>query len=598
MAGEEFPNYEFLPTPFPVVEGSLLTAAFNDFTNQEAGNFDWDTDFIATDSYHEPETAAGFSDNLNDWCLDSAVASCPIEGHTQHDEILSRHSQNSQLIDVSHSLVSTWGCGDSEEAPLSETGIPMKKAAGGGAKRRRIPAHAANTLRSWLYQHQSHPYPTEQERVDLEQQTGLNKRQILTWFTNARRRKLPRNFHPPEGDSTNLTSLSPLERWQYSPPETEPAATSDILRALQRAPEPAEYEAIQRGVTTDPESSNGSSTSFTFGAPSISSCEYSHSSGSDASFQAQPCSSLRPPTPIPSMRSRRHRRKTQKSKLADQRALSQKRTYQCTFCAETFRSKYDWQRHEKALHLSVDHWSCAPEGGIIQIQGTRICVFCLAENVDDDHLKVHNYLFCREKDPQARQFSRKDHLRQHLRLVHGVSCHPSMDRWRYTMSAIKSRCGFCEAEFVTWEERGDHLAEHFKGGADMNQWKGGWGFEPEIESLVENAIPPFLLGLERRTMDPWKISNMEALGEGEWSLNNDVPNAFNRYTNLRQAMVDYLQEQVTTGEFPPDEVIQDHARLIAYGDTDPWNQTWADDPRWLTTLKDAVCQSQGLANAS
>lgn len=27
------------------------------------------------------------------------------------------------------------------------------------------------------------------------------------------------------------------------------------------------------------------------------------------------------------------------------------RTYQCTFCTETFKTKHDWQRHEKSLHL-------------------------------------------------------------------------------------------------------------------------------------------------------------------------------------------------------------------------------------------------------
>lgn len=32
------------------------------------------------------------------------------------------------------------------------------------------------------------------------------------------------------------------------------------------------------------------------------------------------------------------------------------RRYQCTFCTDTFKTKYDWQRHEATIHLSLDQW--------------------------------------------------------------------------------------------------------------------------------------------------------------------------------------------------------------------------------------------------
>lgn len=35
---------------------------------------------------------------------------------------------------------------------------------------------------------------------------------------------------------------------------------------------------------------------------------------------------------------------------------SDSRRYQCTFCTDTFKNKYDWQRHEASKHLSLGQW--------------------------------------------------------------------------------------------------------------------------------------------------------------------------------------------------------------------------------------------------
>lgn len=453
-------------------------------------------------------------------------------------------------------------------------------------KSRRLPPDAVRILRTWLYQHKSHPYPTESERENLEQQTGLDKTQIRTWFTNARRRKRLSNDVTPADHSL----LSPLERWQHSPPESEPAATSAIIRAAESYPYYSDGGPAQ-GSAGETGSSNSSCSSFQFGAPSMSNYEHSNSSGSGLSVNIPQRPIQRPPTPLPRMRSRR-RRKSNKltSRTAEQKERAS-RAYQCTFCSDSFRSKYDWRRHEKALHLSVDRWHCAPHGGVIDVDNVLVCAFCRAPGIDGPHLDSHNYIPCREKPPALRSFSRKDHLQQHLRLVHHVPYHPSMDEWRYTISDFQSRCGFCQQEFQTWDERVDHVAEHFKNGADMSSWKGDWGFEPEIERIVENAIPPYLIGQERRTMDPWH--GEDAVRNGEGSVDDGmVPNAFYRYTSLRHAIVGYLGEQAAAGVYPSDQMIQDHARLVAYGDDDPWNQTWADDPAWLAALRKDV----GLAD--
>jgi hypothetical protein len=44
----------------------------------------------------------------------------------------------------------------------------------------------------WLRDHQANPYPNDDEKEQLMQQTKLTINQINYWFTNARRRILPK----------------------------------------------------------------------------------------------------------------------------------------------------------------------------------------------------------------------------------------------------------------------------------------------------------------------------------------------------------------------------------------------------------------------
>lgn len=57
------------------------------------------------------------------------------------------------------------------------------------AKKRGIfPKVATNILRAWLFQHLTHPYPSEDQKKQLAQDTGLSILQVNNWFINARRR--------------------------------------------------------------------------------------------------------------------------------------------------------------------------------------------------------------------------------------------------------------------------------------------------------------------------------------------------------------------------------------------------------------------------
>lgn len=114
----------------------------------------------------------------------------------------------------------------------------------------------------------------------------------------------------------------------------------------------------------------------------------------------------------------------------------------------------------------------------------------------------------------ARTFYRKDHLRQHLRLVHGCKLTPSMESWKSEATFIRSRCGFCKQEFTKWQDRVDHLSKHFRAGAQMKDWKGCRGLDPAVAAQVTNAMPPYLIGNEAKSPYPFSASN-----EATWRQN-------------------------------------------------------------------------------
>lgn len=57
-------------------------------------------------------------------------------------------------------------------------------------KRGILPKQATHVMRSWLFQHIVHPYPTEEEKKVIAGQTNLTMLQVNNWFINARRRIL------------------------------------------------------------------------------------------------------------------------------------------------------------------------------------------------------------------------------------------------------------------------------------------------------------------------------------------------------------------------------------------------------------------------
>ncbi|KAI0597484.1 hypothetical protein F4775DRAFT_255467 [Biscogniauxia sp. FL1348] len=459
----------------------------------------------------------------------------------------------------------------------------------------RFSRESVKVLKTWLVTHSRHPYPTDEEKENLQKITGLNKTQITNWLANARRRGKvqPTRATSPHvgggyaqaidiprrpGTPRLLENMNPLQRWANSPPENEPASVTAIARAVSAS---GSYSQTSGSGRNSPYISNysddGSSRSLC-NQSSVSSLGTSHSSG--GSFASLYSNQSRGsfgsiPSFVRNHRGRRRRRRAP-PKRTDEPMTQPLKTFQCTFCTETFRTKHDWQRHEKSLHLSLERWICSPDGakGLNPDTGLICCVFCGEPNPDDAHVESHNYSGCTERSQEERTFYRKDHLRQHLRLVHNVKYLPwAMDKWRVASPEIRSRCGFCGIVLDSWTIRVDHLAEHFKTGNTMADWKGDWGFEAPVLEMVENSIPPYLIHDERMSPLPFMASL-------------PPPSSPTNAYELLKVELQYWIPNTTndTGQAPTDADIQREACRIILGAETFANNDLITSPSWLRDL--------------
>lgn len=66
-------------------------------------------------------------------------------------------------------------------------------------KRKRNPILKASRelLKEWLDDNKHNPYPTEEQKLDLEKKTGLSRLQLDNWMVNGRKRYLSMKKTPP-----------------------------------------------------------------------------------------------------------------------------------------------------------------------------------------------------------------------------------------------------------------------------------------------------------------------------------------------------------------------------------------------------------------
>ncbi|KAK3294917.1 C2H2 transcription factor [Chaetomium fimeti] len=457
----------------------------------------------------------------------------------------------------------------------------------------RFSRESVKILKNWLSTHSKHPYPNDEEKEMLQKQTGLSKTQITNWLANTRRRNknavTHRSTSPgvrswanpidiPQRRRTpgSLEHMNPLQRWQHSPPENEPASVTAIARAVNSA------SSVSSGLNS-PYSANftddGSGRSLCDSNISSANTSRSHSSASAYSYGSR--GSFGSGGSIPRGR-RRRRRKAPAAATTTHTGPA--KTFQCTFCTETFRTKHDWQRHEKSLHLSLERWVCSPNGpqAFNPENGQMSCVFCGDPNPDEAHIDNHNYSACQERTLGERTFYRKDHLRQHLKLVHGTNFTSwSMEQWKATTPEIRSRCGFCGTVMDTWSIRIDHLAAHFKDGKSMKDWKGDWGFDLPVLDMVENSIPPYLIHDERNSPNPYEASRPS------------VASARHAFDLIKSELTFYVDDWCEReGKPPTDEELQRAACTLIYDVEEVSGATENPKASWL---RDLIFSSDSLA---
>lgn len=322
---------------------------------------------------------------------------------------------------------------------------------------------------------------------------------------------------------------------------------------------------------------------------------------------------------------RRSRKKTG-SISSSKKANPDGRPFKCTFCCDAFKSKYDWRRHEKSLHLDLEVWKCAPMDGTFADSSSteRQCAYCNATDPDSIHLETHHHQACVNRAMAARCFRRRDHLAQHLRVFHKLLNVPQLDDWVEQAPAVKSRCGFCNLALSSWDERADHLAGHFRQGCTMRDWQGGHGFDDSIAARLTNALPPYYLATESQSLVPFSATSAEAkdhfaqisartagayveepsnLTAMNYSQPTEslepvntlhTPAVLDSRARSAEAFADILASHLARfaleyrqmGVYLSDEMLQREARQVLYSSDDPWNQTIADSPMWLKEFRD------------
>jgi hypothetical protein len=145
--------------------------------------------------------------------------------------------------------------------------------------------------------------------------------------------------------------------------------------------------------------------------------------------------------------------------------------YHCTYCDNSYKSKYGWERHETTKHRPREVWICCSSNPLQD----NACIFCFQQNPTMKHFKNHSYDRCHQRGVSLRTYSRKDQFMQHLRTFHrcAIIHEELVVQWRRELNNVEQswRCGICEESFLRWSERLKHIGKHWEQGLSMSDWK-------------------------------------------------------------------------------------------------------------------------------
>ncbi|KAF2729850.1 hypothetical protein EJ04DRAFT_527467 [Polyplosphaeria fusca] len=448
---------------------------------------------------------------------------------------------------------------DAPSSPPQSLRKPQEAKGARSRKQRQIPAKRRNQqsrlppeARQILEEKFSlNPYPCSWELDIIAHQTKLDIKRVRTWFNNTRARKeVPRRSEQEiECDETEYHQLAPrlsheslealanqdedvpqppLEAYLASSYRDEAAAVSAIRAAIDT------FSPLERTDTTVDSSSASRAGKASSVITSLTSSDGSAPTSYTMSSNSSNVSSF-------GRERRRGRRRTTWRNSPYGSAKLENLYYPlpkpdlpffCTFCPRSFKTKYEWTRHEDSVHALRTTWVCCNT----KQDKLSFCPFCGQLEPDDYHMASHNYQQCRNKPETQRTFFRRDHFIQHLHHVHFRAKHPSTSlgcqarlssdeghdygckdlamKWRNFGAPMRTddpmlHCGFCGKISQDWSARCQHVAEHLiEGSCRRSSW-----WPARAETQLENLCVPQTIGPFRCRYCFKVFTNAEAIAK-------------------------------------------------------------------------------------
>ena len=145
-------------------------------------------------------------------------------------------------------------------------------------------------------------------------------------------------------------------------------------------------------------------------------------------------------------------------------------THWCFVCESPrkFATCDGWKRHMKEHET---RYPCMPQGREIYTVQGPMCVLCGLLDPDEQHFDSHKILSCSHKGLNARSYTRKCHLVNHLK-SHGIPDGSALaEQWRNTVTKKFFSCGFCIACFHTHTDQLNHIdSAHYKMHRHISEW--------------------------------------------------------------------------------------------------------------------------------
>ncbi|KAI3453641.1 hypothetical protein Pfo_010304 [Paulownia fortunei] len=143
-------------------------------------------------------TGATMSDDEDELQMDFSLDQSGADGHDLmgFGPLLPTESERSLMERVRQELKIELKQGFKSRIEDVREEILRKRRAG------KLPGDTTTVLKNWWQQHSKWPYPTEDDKAKLVEQTGLQLKQINNWFINQRKR----NWHSNSQSATSLKS--------------------------------------------------------------------------------------------------------------------------------------------------------------------------------------------------------------------------------------------------------------------------------------------------------------------------------------------------------------------------------------------------------